>query len=816
MSDELIAGLYDHILTEALSARTLEIDPELVKIQELRPADASDRIARLLARQIERALDSVPEKLRVDVGVRVAHALLDTLHEHIPGTGSTVEKPAEPGRALAAIGSFDLGGTARFPQQPLTPLIDTTLLSNAPGEPRIGHQIPSEIDSADSIDVVMAFIRRSGLRRLLPALRKHCGAGKSLRVLTTTYTGSTEAEALNLLAEIGADVRVSYDVTTARLHAKAWLFHRRSGLNTAYVGSSNLTHSAQIDGMEWNVRVAAARNPDVMVKISAVFESYWQSGDFVPYLEDEFREELARANNRDGRTRSTLSPLEIRLEPFQERLLELIEVARQNGRHHNLLVSATGTGKTVMAAVDYTRLRQRLPRARLLFIAHRREILDQSMETFRQAVRDPSFGEFWVGGKRPADYEHVFASVQALNSYGAKNLPEDHFDVVIIDEFHHASAASYQAILDRLKPQELLGLTATPERADGLSVLEWFDGRIAAELRLWDAIEQHRLAPFVYYGIHDGIDLTEVPWRRGQGYDSAGLTEAYVGNERWMRLVLDQLVQHVDEISEIRCLGFCVSIGHAQYMAEQFQQLGVKAVAVWGDTPENERKSALQQLAKGDINVVFSVDLFNEGVDVPAVDTLLFLRPTDSPTLFLQQLGRGLRLQKGKTVCTVLDFVGTHRREFRFDQRYRALLGGTRSEVVRAIECDFPFLPAGCHMELTKTAREIVLRNIRDAVPGYWSERVRELEALSQVRTSVSLSDYLVETGLELGDIYANNRCWSDLRKAAGLTVAESGSQERELRRALGRLQHLDDRQRLDSYREFLEAKPDPKALSGT
>jgi superfamily II DNA or RNA helicase/HKD family nuclease len=817
VADELIAGLYDNILTEALKTRLANIDPQLVQIQELRSADASDRIARLLARQVERALESVPDKVRVEVGIQVAHALLSRLHEELPTTGSTAERPAEPGRALSAIGSFDLGGTARFAQRPMIPLIDTTLLSNAPGEPQVGHQIQTEIESADSIDVVMAFIRRSGLRRFLPALRRHCEAGRPLRVLTTIYTGSTEAEALTLLAELGADVRVSYDVTTARLHAKAWLFRRRSTLSTAYVGSSNLTHSAQIEGMEWNVRVAAARNPDVVEKIAAVFESYWQGGDFVPYVEDEFRQQLDRENGRGTRHRSTLSPLEIRLEPFQERLLEMIEIARGNGRHHNLLVSATGTGKTVMAAVDYTRLRERLPRARLLFVAHRREILEQSLGTFRQALRDPDFGEFWGAGKRPEAYQHVFASVQILNSFGPEHLPEDHFDVVIIDEFHHARASSYERILDRLKPRELLGLTATPERADGLSVLHWFDGRIAAELRLWDAIEQHRLAPFVYYGIHDETDLTSIPWRRGQGYDVASLTEAYVGNDNWVRLVYNQLYQHVDDIATIRCLGFCISVGHAQYMADQFQKFGVKAVAIWGDTNEGERQGALRDLANGDLNVVFSVDLFNEGVDVPTVDTLLLLRPTDSPTLFLQQLGRGLRLHSGKTVCTVLDFVGTHRREFRLDQRYRALLGGTRRDVEKAVEDGFPYLPAGCHMELTKVAREIVLRSIREAVPTQWRARVRELETLHREGREVSLSEYLAATGLELADIYANNRSWSELLEEAGLPVAERGLHEQDLRRAIGRLQHIDDRQRLDAYRSFLdEAAPDPEKMSGT
>lgn len=306
---------------------------------------------------------------------------------------------------------------------------------------------------------------------------------------------------------------MSYDVSTTRLHAKAWLFHRRTAFDTAYVGSSNLTHSAQAAGMEWNVRVSGARNPDVIEKINAVFSSYWESGDFVRYEAERFRTETERVQ-RSTADSTTLSPVEIRLEPFQERLLELIALSRESGHHRNLLVSATGTGKTVMAAVDYARLRSTLRRARLLFVAHRQEILDQSRATFRQALRDHAFGERWVAGQRPDAFEHVFASIQSLTAAGFDRLQPDHFDVVVVDEFHHAAASTYRRLIEHLQPRELLGLTATPERADGLPVLHWFDDRIAAELRLWDAIEQHRLAPFAYYGIHDGVDLRDVPWPR--------------------------------------------------------------------------------------------------------------------------------------------------------------------------------------------------------------------------------------------------------------------------------------------------------------
>ncbi len=322
-------------------------------------------------------------------------------------------------------------------------------------------------------------------------------------------------------------------------------------------------------------------------------------------------------------------------------------------------------------------------------------------------------------------------------------------------------------------------MTATPERADGLDVLRYFDGRIAAELRVWDAIDQQYLVPFSYFGVHDGTDLTDVPWKRGTGYDPNALTNVLTADHAWARRVIEQLRLKTNDLTAIKALGFCVTIAHARFMAEQFRAVGIPSVAVWGDSPMEERTAALRDLDAGRVNVVFTVDLFNEGVDVPNVDTLLLLRPTESPTLFLQQLGRGLRRARGKALCTVLDFVGNHRREFRFDRRLRALLGGSRRDVERQVANDFPFLPAGCHMELDPVAREIVLRSIREAIPSDWKARREELRSLGDV----SLAKYLEETGLELEDVYASNHSWSELRRAVGLPTATPGPEEDALLR---------------------------------
>lgn len=796
------------LVTEALRAQLNELGGRTPSVQRaLQAAEAPDRFAWHLSRQIERALEDVADDDRIRIGLLVAHALLGKLGELVQTDPSA--NPTDPATVLHAILRRRPDGSPDVIDEPLIPLLDTTLLTQAPGEPSLWSQLRSEIESADAIDVVIAFIRKSGIRPLLDTLRRHCEAGNPLRMLTTTYTGSTERTALDLLVDLGADIRISYDVSTTRLHAKAWVFHRRSGFSTAYVGSSNLTHSAQVTGLEWNLRASAARNPDVLAKFGAVFDSYWEGGDFVPYDADRFDDEQRRAGRSDNGPLVLLSPIELRLEPFQERLLELIELSRQRGHHRNLLVAATGTGKTVMAAVDYGRLRQQLPRARLLFIAHREEILDQSLATFRYALRDASFGEKWVRGARPTRFDHVFASIQSLNAAGLADLPPDHFDLVIVDEFHHAAAASYERVLDRLEPVELLGLTATPERSDGLPILHWFDDRIAAELRLWDAIDQQQLTPFMYFGIHDGLDLSEIPWRRGRGYDTGALSAAYTSSDAWARLVLQQVAQHADP-ALMHCLGFCVSIEHARFMAHHFNRHGIGAVAVWGDSPRAERQAALRDLADGRVQAVFSVDLFNEGVDVPAVDTVLMLRPTESPTLFLQQLGRGLRRSTGKGFCTVLDFVGTHRREFRFDRRYRALLGGTRRDVERAAQQQFPFLPAGCHMQLDEKASEVVLRSLREAIPSHWPSKVDELRSLRAVQPDIDLTGFLQESGLDLEDVYDGSKSWSDLREAAGASTCNTGPHEAPLRRAIGRLLHIDDQERIGTYRQLLSSPAPP------
>ena len=455
MDQELKPGLYETLLTGALESQLAEAITAATSadVRALIDAEAADRFSRHIGAVVARAIEAAPENERARVAVSIAKKLVELLSSLSQAVDLQRDLPIDPGQVLAAILRRKPDGSPETLEAPLTPLLDTTLLTNSRGEPAVGHELRAEIHSSDSVDVVMAFVRWSGIRPMMDVLRRHCEAGKRLRMVTTTYTNSTELRALDELSALGAEIKISYDTASTRLHAKAWLFHRRSGYSTAYIGSSNLTHSAMVTGLEWNVRVSGVRNPDVVAKMNAVFESYWASGDFVTFDREEF---LRRTETTERDGAPYLSPIEIELRPFQERLLEQVELARAAGRHRNLLVSATGTGKTVMAAVDYARLRTRLSRYRLLFVAHRQEILDQSRATFGHALRDMSFGELWVRGQRPSRFEHVFASIQSLNSSGIESIDPTHFDVVIVDEFHHAAAPSYQTLLDSIEPTSCL------------------------------------------------------------------------------------------------------------------------------------------------------------------------------------------------------------------------------------------------------------------------------------------------------------------------------------------------------------------------
>ncbi|HXG88850.1 MAG TPA: DUF3427 domain-containing protein [Vicinamibacterales bacterium] len=804
--DELPTGLYERLITRALSTRLLKFDASRITRQPVDAGDGHGAFARHIATVVVQTLRALPEAQRSTAQAGITNELLRILATvNQTDDGDEITLPPEELRAVRA----EHGALVQsHTEAPLVPLSASDLLVNARGEPALAHALGREIPSADSIDLLCAFVRWHGLRVLESQLRAHCDAGRPLRVITTVYTGSTERKALDWLVNHGAQVKVSYDTLSTRLHAKAWLFQRNSGFSTAYIGSSNLSKSALIDGVEWNVRLSEVTSPEILEKFSATFENYWSSAEYEDYIPGRDRDRLdAALNPTTGSADETLLFLEVQPWPHQREMLEKLAVERERHHHHrNLVVAATGTGKTIVAALDFKRLQQQIGNPSLLFVAHRQEILRQSVSAFRQVLRQGDFGELYVDGQRPEVGRHVFASIQSLAQIELDELNPAAFDIVIVDEFHHATAPTYRKLLNHLRPTELLGLTATPERTDGESVLQYFDDRIAVELRLWDALERGLLCPFQYFGLNDETDLSSIRWSR-QGYDVGDLERLYTGDDARVRLVLQQVHDKLRDAGRMRGLGFCVSIAHAEFMAKRFSAAGLPSLAVSAHTDSASRKAALQALHQGTVRVVFAVDLFNEGVDLPEVDTLLFLRPTESSLVFLQQLGRGLRRHEGKDCVTVLDFIGQSHRQFRFDLRYRAITGASRTEVEKQIEQGFPFLPAGSTMQLDRVATKIVLDNLKTALPSRRPAMVRELKAMLQSDAyrgrSPALDDFVRESGLDLDDVYRSG-CWSGLKRDAGATVADAGPQEEALGKAMSRLLHIDDPLRLDAYQEWI------------
>lgn len=806
-----VPGVYDSPVTTDLAKALSAVESQLKELEGLDPTEAPRVLAQLLHNRLIHAFGSFSaskeDSLEKQVGL--ANQVLTLLATHAPSSGAD-ERVVNPGQRLLAILKPAAGlGAPVSPIRPNIPLATSDLIVNGHHDVALGPEVKRELASADRVDLLCSFLKWSGFRLMQDQLARLVERRPgSLRVLTTAYMSATDRRALDALKELGADVRVSYDTTRTRLHAKAWLFHRDSGFSTGCIGSSNLSAAAMLDGLEWNVRLSQQDNRPILEKFRSTFEQYWADQEFRPYVAKEFDDAIAAQANHQARH---LFVFDVFPRPHQQEILDELAAERTHGHFRNLVVAATGTGKTIVAALDYKRLRESLPRDRLLFVAHRREILEQSLTAFQVVLKDAAFGELLVGEYRPSRGEHVFASIQSLSEDRIEALAPDAYDIVIVDEFHHAAADSYERLLARLKPRVLLGLTATPERTDGRSVLHHFDGRIASELRLWKALDQDLLSPFHYFGVGGAPDLRNLTWAAGR-YAPAQLSNVYTANDVFTLRVLQEVQRRVRDIQTMRALGFCVDVAHAEFMARKFSEAGLPSIAVSADTSRAVREEALAAMRRGEVRVIFSVDLFNEGVDLPDVDTVLFLRPTESATVFLQQLGRGLRKSQNKDCLTVLDFIGNAHRRFRFDLRYRAIVGGTRRGVQREVEAGFPSLPSGCVIELDRQSQEAVLENIQQALRLGKRALVEDLRHLGR---DVDLATFLSETGSEPEEVYASGAepwTYSRVRREAGFERSDRADDDLQLERAFSRMLHIDDSKRLDGLRGLLAGPTPPRA----
>jgi len=802
----LADGVYEELVTAELGHALESLGEQRRALRvPLSPSLATPTLARLVARELERVLADIggaaASERRLEITNRLLEVIATEARAQIKEQQS--DPVLDPAELLHAI------YREAVPPRPELGLGTSTLLTRARNEPQLMHELSAEIATADRIDVIVAFITVDGIRALAGALdafgrRK----GARMRVLTTVFGGITGVNALDALARRpGTEVKVSFDTRRTRLHAKAWLFHRQSGLHAAYVGSANLTQTALASGHEWMVKASAADLPDVVAKFAGTFEGLWNDGEFEAYStsDAEIRARVQRAHEIEATAEGPSALIRLRPYEYQSEVLERLVAERElHGRRRNLVVAATGTGKTVIAAFDYARWADTQgPLPTMLFIAHRREILDQARATFQHALAVGGFGELWVDGHRPKQWTHVFASIQSASEADElARLGADHFRYVVIDECHHAPAKSYQKLLEELQPDILLGLTATPERSDGASLLPDFCGCIAAELRLWQALERQLLVPFEYFGINDDIDLTNVKWSRA-GYDAAELAAVYAGQPKRMDIVVGELGRRVDDVRKIRALAFCASVEHARFTAAALTERGIPAIALDGASTTEDRAAAPTRLRGREINVICTCDLYNEGIDLPFVDTLLLLRPSQSATVMLQQLGRGLRLHDKKHACLVLDFIGQHRREFRYDTVFSALTGVAKAELRRAVETDFPRLPSGCVVQLDPIARERVLESLRRQA-NRGKQMIAEVRELAQREgRTVGLRRYLDATGRELADVYRTDSSWSALMRAADLLPPlPEGAEDPSL--LFSRLLHVDEPARLRAWRDAI------------
>jgi len=639
-------------------------------------------------------------------------------------------------------------------------VVATRKLSTGGDDPFL-PKLVHEINHAHEIDISVSFIMSSGLKLLMPdlhsALKPSEGSLRTparMRVLTCDYLDVTDIEAcrlLMLLKEQGADVRV-FEAGQSSFHMKAYIFanrHPEQGLSgTAFVGSSNISKQALRTGLEWNYRIEYPGDPGFL-EARQRFNELFKHPNTVELTNEwidayDKRRLVMRRPVAPGAAEQEQEPPPVP-STIQKQALDALMASREESYRRGLVVLATGLGKTWLAAFDT----QAMGARKVLFVAHREEILDQAAATFLR-IRPNSRVGYYAGQQRDVDAHILCASVQTLGKDAhLERFSPDHFDYIVVDEFHHAAAPTYRRLLKYFKPKFMLGLTATPDRSDQSDILSLCDDNLVFTCSLFEGIHSKLLTPFHYYGIFDeSVNYSEIPWRNGR-FEPEALSSklATLGRARhalreWRRL------------KQQRTLAFCVSVKHADFMAAQFRKEGIAAQAVYGGS-ELGRIEALEQLREGSLQVLFSVDLFNEGMDLPEIDTVMMLRPTESKILFLQQLGRGLRRADGKDKLVVLDFIGNHKS---FLHKPQALFdaGHTYTELARfarEVEAQRLSLPEGCFVNFDLQLIDF-LKSLES--PGLQ----QEYEALKQSLGRRPTASEAYRAGMSMADVRRDFGSW--------------------------------------------------------
>ena len=807
-------GLYEQIINKEIK-KDLDEQADSLKVftENLDKEESPKVLGSYTAHIVEKVLSSIEGMdRRTEVVNRIVNVLSEYRISDDNVLGNEIITEDSNAKILNAVlnkkdPKYKLSGNE--PLRPETSIARSSLFTGAPNEPNLNTEFCREISSSNRIDMLVSFIKWSGIVLILDALKEFTSRGGKLRIISTTYMGATDPKAIEELSLLpNTEIKISYDTKRTRLHAKTYVFYRDTGFTTAYVGSSNLSNAAMSSGLEWNMKITEKDLPETFDKIAASFTGYWNMSEFEAFnIENKkrLREAIDNERHRGGGDFQLVYNFTIHPYSYQQEVLDQLEAERElRGFYRNLVVAATGTGKTVISAFDYKRFVSKNPGKpnRLLFVAHREEILKQSLACFRGILQDANFGDLLVGQyQRPKDYEHLFVSINSFNSRDLMSITEpEYYDFIILDESHHDAAPSYQKLLGYYTPKVLLGLTATPERMDGQSILPYFNNRIAAEIRLPEAIDRKLLVPFQYFCITDTVDLSKLSWKRG-GYVAEELEQLYIGDSSKARLRADSILRavykYVADMREVKGLGFCVTVEHANYMAKYFQDNGVPSIALTGTSDQELRENAAQLLHEGSLRFIFAVDIYNEGVDIPEVNTVLFLRPTESLTVFLQQLGRGLRLCEGKEFLTVMDFIAQANEHYSYEDRFSALVERAHRSIKDEVKKGFAYLPKGCFIKMEKLAQEYILNNIEQAYKGSFEKRmVKRLQTFTEdYGVPLTMDSFIEKTHLDLRDIY-KHKTFYQLKASAGLIPSfdEPMNHKDVMRKAFQKIAWIDSR----------------------
>jgi superfamily II DNA or RNA helicase len=546
------------------------------------------------------------------------------------------------------------------------------------------------IENADEIIMNVSFIRDSGLKLLIPSLKKARDENKNIKILTSDYMGVTEPVALYRLMDI-PNVKIFKNISKKSFHPKTYIFKKDKKVEV-YIGSSNLSYSALVSGVEWNYNFKDVLESDSIKNILAEFDELYEKNSFLLTLEwlREYEKSYCKKDYEkifdSSEEEKNEKIVKKKIEPIKFQISALYELARtrEEGYKKALVIVGTGLGKTYLSAFDSMNFKK------ILFVAHRDEILQDAKKTFETVYGDTKTYGFFQVTKKENEADIVFASVATLSKKEylcEQYFSVENFDYIVIDEFHHSAAMSYQNILSYFKPKFLLGLTATPDRMDSGDIYKICDYNIAYECDFRVGINNGWLVPFEYFGIYDETDYSQIPWR-GTQYDLNALENSLIIEKNF-----EKIYQKYMEYKKNSTIVFCVSVKHCKTLNEYFKKRGIKSSVIVGETPKEERQAIIADFKAKKIDVIFTVDIFNEGVDIPCIDTILFLRPTCSYTIFIQQLGRGLRTYLGKEKLRVLDFVGNYRGA---ELRPSFLLGHYKNKkLISPIDSDFN-LPSGC------------------------------------------------------------------------------------------------------------------------